>query len=261
LAKVPTAPEIAQVAISSRAAISLVRAREFGVGQSELEAEGHRLGVDAVRAADGRRQFVFIGAALQRGEQRVDVGDQDVAGATELHREAGVEHVGAGHALMDEARVGADELGQMSEEGDDVVLGHLLDRVDALDVERHVARLFPDRFRRFFRDDADLGQRVAGVSLDLEPDAEARFGRPDLDHLGAGIAGDHRRFLGRGPRAVYRNAAKISTPLRPRRQGPQGRRASWRPDAWPCSEPTLSCWALGSSASRRRCICRPRAAR
>ena len=60
LAKVPTAPEIAQVAISSRAATSRVaRAREFGVGQRELEAEGRRLGVDAVRAADGRRQLVL----------------------------------------------------------------------------------------------------------------------------------------------------------------------------------------------------------
>ena len=54
------------------------RAREFGVGQRELEAEGGRLGVDAVRAADGRRQLVLEGAALERGEQRVDVGDQDV---------------------------------------------------------------------------------------------------------------------------------------------------------------------------------------
>ena len=88
------------------------------------------------RAADGRRQLVLEGAALERRQQRVDVGDQDVGGARELHGEAGVEHVGAGHALMDEARVGADELGEMGEEGDDVVLGHALDLVDARDVER-----------------------------------------------------------------------------------------------------------------------------
>ena len=100
---------------------------------------------------------------------------------------------------MDEARVGADELGEMGQEGDDVVLGHLLDLVDARDVERDVARLLPDRLRRFLGDDADLGQRVAGVRLDLEPDPEARLGRPDRDHLGAGIAGDHRALsLDRG---------------------------------------------------------------
>ena len=91
--------------------------------------------MDAVRAADRRRQLVLEGAPLQRGEQRVDVGDQNVAGALQLHGEAGVEHVGAGHALMHEARVGADEFGEMGEERDDVVFGHALDLVDALDVE------------------------------------------------------------------------------------------------------------------------------
>ena len=99
-AKVPTAPEIAQVATSLRAATSRAsRAREFGIGMRELEPERGRLGMDAVRAADGRRHLVLEGAALERGEQLVDVGDQDVGGAHELHVEAGVEHVGRGHAL------------------------------------------------------------------------------------------------------------------------------------------------------------------
>ena len=39
--------------------------------------------------------------------------------------------------------------------------------------------------------------RVAGMRLDLEPDAELGLRRPDRDHLGAGIAGDHRRGLSR----------------------------------------------------------------
>ena len=69
-----------------------------------------------------RRQFVLEGAALQRGEQRVDIGDENVGGAGELHRKAGVEHVGGGHALMHEARVGADEFGEMRQKGDDVVV-------------------------------------------------------------------------------------------------------------------------------------------
>ena len=41
-------------------------AREFGKGDRELEPEGRRLGMDAVRAADGRREFVFAGAPLER---------------------------------------------------------------------------------------------------------------------------------------------------------------------------------------------------
>ena len=56
-------------------------ARKLGMGERELEAESGRLGVDAVRAADGRRHLVLVGAALERGEQRVDVGDEDVARA------------------------------------------------------------------------------------------------------------------------------------------------------------------------------------
>ena len=75
LAKVPTAPEIAQVAISSAARTSRVaRARELGVEAGELQAEGRRLGMDAVAAADADRVLVLEGAALQRGQQRVEIG-------------------------------------------------------------------------------------------------------------------------------------------------------------------------------------------
>ena len=147
--------------------------------------------MDAVRAADGRRELVLEGAALERGQQLVDVGDQKVGGAHELHVEAGVEHVGRGHALVHEARLRADDLGQMGEEGDDVVLDLALDRVDALDVEGGVLALGPDRRRRLLRDDAELGHGVGGMRLDLEPDAEARLRLPDRGHLGAGVARDH----------------------------------------------------------------------
>ena len=148
LAKVPTAPEIAQVAISAlRRDQPQLAALELGIGLRELEAEGGRLGMDAVAAADGRRHLVLEGAALERGEQRVDIGDQQVGGALELDGEAGVEHVGRGHALVDEARFGADDLGEMGEEGDDVVLHLALDLVDPLDVEGRLRALLPDQSR------------------------------------------------------------------------------------------------------------------
>ncbi len=74
LAKVPTAPEIAQVATPSRAATqALAVAREFGIGLGELESERHRLGMDPVASADRRGQLVLEGAALEHREQRVDV--------------------------------------------------------------------------------------------------------------------------------------------------------------------------------------------
>jgi hypothetical protein len=77
------------------------------------------------------------------------------------------------------------------QEGDDVMLGDALDLVDAVDVEDGGVALLPDRLRGFLRDHADLGQRVASVRLDFEPDAETGFGRPDGDHLGSRIARDH----------------------------------------------------------------------
>ena len=75
------------------------------------------------------------GAALEGREQRVDVGDENVARPPELDGEAGVEHVGAGHPLMHEPRVRPDEFGEVGEEGDDVVLGRLFDLIDPRDVE------------------------------------------------------------------------------------------------------------------------------
>ncbi len=142
-------------------------------------------------AADGDGVLVLEGALLQRRQKRIEVGEQYVARAGELHRETGVEHVGRGHALVDETRVRPDEFGEMGEKGDHVVLGDALDLVDALDVELRRAALLPDGLCRFLRDDADFGQRIAGMRLDLEPDTEAGLRRPDGDHIRARIAWDH----------------------------------------------------------------------
>ena len=169
----------------------ILGARELRIGLRELQPERDRLGMDAVRAADGRRHLVLEGAALERLEQFLDVADQDVRGARELHIETGVEHVRRGHALVHEARLRADDLGEMRQERDHVVLGLALDRVDARDVEGRVARLLPDREGGLLGDDPKLGHRVRRMRLDLEPDAEAGLRLPDRRHLGPGIARDH----------------------------------------------------------------------
>ena len=89
LAKVPTAPEIAQVAISARACSQAPPvARELGVEAGELQAEGGRLGVDAVRAADAGRALCSQRPPLQRREQRVEVGEQQVGGLASAAGEA-----------------------------------------------------------------------------------------------------------------------------------------------------------------------------
>src|SRR5579885_614003 len=79
-------------------------------------------------------------------------------------------------------------LGDRGEEGDDVVLHLLLDRVDAGDVET-AAR--PDRLDRLFGNLAEFGHGLGGIGLDLEPDAELGLGLPDASHFGAAVAGNH----------------------------------------------------------------------
>ena len=182
--------------VLARGGEAVAVAAELGIGLGELEPEGDRLGVDAVAAADGRRQLVLEGAALEHVEQRVDVGEQDVGGLLELHRQRGVEHVGAGHALVQPALLRPQFLAGPGEEGDHVMLGHRLDRVDRRHVdlaERVVVIGLADRRRVLGRDHADLAHRLGREHLDLPPDAVAVFGRPDGRHLGAGIAGNHAR--------------------------------------------------------------------
>ena len=118
-------------------------AGKFGIGVGELEPERRRLGVDAVRAADGRRVFVFLRARLQRRLEPLHVGDEQIGRAHELHVQAGVEHVGGGHALMHEARLRPDDFRQVREEGDDIVLGLALDLVDARRCRTSPSCLFP----------------------------------------------------------------------------------------------------------------------
>ena len=53
---------------------------EFGIGLGHLQAEGDRFGVDAMAAADADGTLVLHSPALQRGEQAVDIGDENIGG-------------------------------------------------------------------------------------------------------------------------------------------------------------------------------------
>ena len=189
---------------------ALFGAGKFGIGDGELEPERGRLGVDAVRAADGRRQLVFARAALQRGVKRVDIRNQKIGGADELNVEAGVEHVGRRHALVHEARFRTHDLGEMSEESDDVVLDLAFDLLDARDVEFRRLAFFPNLLCCRFRDHAELGHRVGCMRLDFEPDAKARLRRPDRRHLRAGVARNGHAASPRASAAALRIAAILA---------------------------------------------------
>ena len=164
-------------------------AGEFGIVAGQLDPEGRRLGVDTVAAADTDGVFVFQCALFERREQGIDIGDQDVGSLRHLDGEAGIQHIGRGHSLMHESRLLAHMLGQIGEEGDHVVPGFALDLVDPRDFPFST---LPHRLCGVLGDYAKLGLRIAGVGLDLEPDTEFVFGFPDIDHIGSGIARDHR---------------------------------------------------------------------
>ena len=97
---------------------ALLGAQKFGIGKGKLEAERDGLGVDAVAPADGQRVLVLESPAFELREKLIEIGQEDIGGAHELHIEAGIEHVGRGHALVKVARVGPDNLAEMREEGD-----------------------------------------------------------------------------------------------------------------------------------------------
>ena len=152
------------------------------VGSAWMPCERPMVGV--ILCSRARRLRAASSASMSRSRRSV--------ARTSCTLKAGVEHVGRGHALVDEARLRADDLGEMGQERDDVVLHLALDRVDALHVEGGLGALLPDHLGRLLRDDAEVGERRRGMGLDLEPDAELGLGRPDGHHLGAAVAGDHR---------------------------------------------------------------------
>src|SRR5689334_17003023 len=69
---------------------SLLGARKLGVEAGKLHAKGRWLRMDSVAAADRDGMLVLEGAFLERGKQLVDVGDQNVGGALQLHGKASV---------------------------------------------------------------------------------------------------------------------------------------------------------------------------
>jgi len=68
-------------------------AGKFGISLRQFQAESHRFGVNAVAAADGGGHFMLDRAALERGQQRIHIGNQQVCGARQLHIEASVQHI------------------------------------------------------------------------------------------------------------------------------------------------------------------------
>ena len=170
----------------ARAQHAIEIALQLRVPERELEAERHRLGVDAVGAPDHRRPAVFGGPDADRVHQPRDALDDEAAGLAHLERLGGVDDIGRGQAEVQPARRRTDMLGDGGRERDHVVLRGLLDLFDARDVE---GRLGAKLARRIGRHEPRVGHRVGGRELDLEPGLVATLLAPDRAHLGVGVAG------------------------------------------------------------------------
>jgi hypothetical protein len=102
----------------------------LGVPDSRLETEGGGLGMDTVGAADHQRVLVAPGQVPEGPPQPFLAHDQEVGSVPELQGQRGVPDVHGGQAHVDEARVLAQVLLEVGEEGDELVLHALLDFPD-----------------------------------------------------------------------------------------------------------------------------------
>ena len=125
--------------------------------------------MDAVRAADHHRVAMFLGALSQGREEVVDLLEDQLAGLLALDGQGRVQQVAAGHAQVDPATVGADVLGHVGQEGDDVVVRDRLDLEHAVGIE---VGLRGDRPGGLGRDLTQVGEGLACGDLDVAPDLE-----------------------------------------------------------------------------------------
>ena len=86
--------------------------------------------------------------AIERRQQAVAVAQEEPAGVAELEREGRVDDVAARQPEMEVAALRPDGLGDLADEGDDVVVGGLLDLGDPLGIDRRARLDRRERLRR-----------------------------------------------------------------------------------------------------------------
>ena len=127
------ARELADAHPLERARDALAAAVELERPAGELQPEGRRLGVDAVRAADLQRLAVLARRARRRrrSARSMPVEDQR-ARLADLQRERGVDDVGGREAVVEPAALLAELLGDGVDEGGGVVVERRLELGDPL---------------------------------------------------------------------------------------------------------------------------------
>jgi hypothetical protein len=156
--------------------------------QGGLEAKGHGLRVDAVGPAHAEGVFVLERQHLDHAPEALEARQDELRRLLKLQRLSRVHHVRGGEADVNEARVGAEGLLEVGQEGDHVVPGGGFDLVDPLRVDGGAGL---DPAEGVHRDDAAAPVDLADGQLDPEPGLVLRLLAPDPGHLRSAVAGDH----------------------------------------------------------------------
>jgi len=141
-------------------------------------------------AADHHRGLVLAGQAADGVSQLVEFGAQQGHRRLQLQRQAGVEHVRAGHAHVDVAPGITHVLIDVGEKGDHVVAHLGLDLENASHTE---GRLGLDRGDGLGRHVAELAVGLGGGDLHIQPALELGLFAPEVAHLGQGVTLDQGR--------------------------------------------------------------------
>ncbi len=94
--------------------------------RGQLQPERQRLGVDTVGAAHLQRAGVLARPGHDGADGSIEALQDEVGGGATLQGQAGVDDIGAGQAVVQEAAFVAHRLGDLGDEGDHVVVGRQL---------------------------------------------------------------------------------------------------------------------------------------
>jgi hypothetical protein len=154
----------------------------------QLEAERHRLGMDAMRAADHRRPPMFEGAIADGLRQRFEILQDHVARFAHLEGQRRVDYIRRCQPEMQPAGGRSDFFRHGRRECDDVVLRGLFDRLDPRDVE---TAALANVTRRLERNDPGSRHGIGGGGLHEQPGFVPALVAPDPPHVGVGVARNH----------------------------------------------------------------------
>ena len=144
----------------------------------------------AVRPPDHGRVPVLVGAGPNGPQEPAKTAQNQVARVAHLQRLRGVDDVRGSQAEMEPPCRRADMFGHRGGKRNHVVLGDLLDFLDAGHVE---SAALPDVARRVRRDNPGAGHGFGGGRFDLQPSLVLPLVAPDATHFRARVPSNHRR--------------------------------------------------------------------